>query len=477
MISSVKLYKVIALGSFLILLSVQFFLVYNTYKLKDEHFFFQEKNVINDFYSRSIRNDKVFPGAQNIIDKYIYANMPKLESLYNAQPKAFDVYKQKVCDSMFKELRTKSVMNTLFHEIVKTNQLNKNLQYQSLIQSISITFSGQKYIPIYQKGKIYPFIDKDLQTSAGIPIAGTLKSLTNQNLITSVNVSSPSDHSYQISFALFVDTPDRYLAILKLMEPTFFLSLFSILVVVLIYFFTFRNWINQKKFADMTLDFVHRIRHEFHTPLATIIIANKNLQNEKIVEKKDSIKPLTSIIERQSARLKSLFDSVLNLTSITESTLEKHEYELYTLLEEILVDYRLKIKDSKTEIQFLMDNENRIVYLDRFWFTTMVFNIFDNGIKYNQSSIKIIRIEVKTLKKNIEIHISDNGIGISSKSLSRIFDKFYREDKLKTEKGLGLGLYYTKQAVNAHGWQMEVKRKELTGSEFIIYIPVEPQNN
>ena len=58
-----------------------------------------------------------------------------------------------------------------------------------------------------------------------------------------------------------------------------------------------------------------------------------------------------------------------------------------------------------------------------------------------------------------------------------IFEKFYRNNtsNLKEVSGLGLGLFYTKQCVNAHGWQMEVKSKEGVGSEFIILIPIEKQ--
>ena len=470
--SSIVFYKVVAFISFLILLIVQSFLVYNTYKLKDEHFYFKEKGIINNLYSKSIRNDKVFPGGQAIIDKYIYSNMSQLERLYHNDPAEFAVYKQKVCDSIFRELRQKSNMDSLFMAIVNSNHLNRNLKYKSIIESMSITFSGNNYIPLYQKGENYRYLNSSFQAPEGVEIDGSLSSLSPQGLVTFLNVTSANDHSYQISFALYADVPNRYLAVLKLMTPTFLLSLFSILSIILIYFITFRNWIRQKKFADREADFANSIRHEFHTPLTAIMIANKSLQNEKILERKENIPPLTGIIQRQSERLLSLFIRVFDPKSLDESLLEKKEYSLYDLMEKILVDYHMKIMNDNIQIEFQKFSENRKVLLDKFWFTTMLLNIFDNAIKYNNNKVKKIKIEVLRENKNIEIHISDNGIGISSKISGHIFEKFYRQKNLKDENGLGLGLYYAKQCVNIHKWQMGVKSEEGNGSEFIIYIPV-----
>lgn len=475
--STIRLYKNIALASFIILISVQFFLVYNTYKLKDEHFFSVEKNVINDSYSKSIRNDKVYPGGQKIIDGFVNNDMAMLETLYKTDTAQFAIAKQKMCDSIFSELRHKSNMDSLFKAIVSNDKLKHNLKYLLTIEALSITFSNNHYISLYQKGVDYPLINTAMQVPAGIRIDGSLDMPSKQNQVTFLNVSSPADHSYQISFSLYVDSSNRYLSILFLMMPTFALSLFSILAVVLIYFFTFKNWLKQKKLVEMKSDFANSITHEFHTPLATIMIANKNLQNSKVLERKENIQPLTSIIDRQSQRLQTLFSRVLDVTVMNESTLQKKEYRLNDLLDEVLLDYRLQLPDKNIEIDFFKSLENPEVRLDRFWFTTMLFNIFENAIKYNDSDVKTIEVSTMIKKKNIEIHISDNGIGMSPKTVDLIFEKFYRNHTVNKNEspanGLGLGLFYTRQCIKAHGWQIEVISKEKKGSEFIIFMPAE----
>jgi two-component system phosphate regulon sensor histidine kinase PhoR len=228
----------------------------------------------------------------------------------------------------------------------------------------------------------------------------------------------------------------------------------------------------------MHSDFVNSITHEFHTPLATIIIANKNLQNDKINAHKESILPLTKIIERQSLRLKTLFARVLDITTMNKFTLNKKVFVLGDLLEEILLDYRLMVSDTNIEFVFNKKDDNQKLLLDRFWFTTMLFNIFENAIKYNNSTVKKIEVTLSDNKDTLEIKIQDNGVGMSSGVIKHIFDKFYRDTKnqVKDANGLGLGLFYTRQGIQAHGWKLKVESKDKEGSTFIIIIPKEQLN-
>jgi len=470
---SIIIYRVIAIICFLILLIVQYFLVYNTYKLKDQRYFISTRGIINDDYTRSVSNDKVYPGAQSIIDKYIYNNMSRLELLHKKSAGEFRDLGDKVCDSIFTQLRKHSNMDSLFAEIVKQNKLGHDLEYSLIVTSIGVNFSNNHYLPLFKIGDQNPYLSQKIQSPSGIQIAGNLKKINEQNMVTSIYVSSPLDHSYRIGFSLYVDTPNRYIAVLKQMIPMLTLAVFSILLVVIIYFFTFKNWLKQKKLAEMQSDFVNSITHELHTPLATIIIANKNLQNDKINSRKENILPLTKIIERQSQRLKTLFERVLDITTMNKFTLNKKEYILDNLLDDVLLDYRLMLSDNNIEFVFNKNNDERKVFLDRFWFTTMLFNIFENAIKYNCSTVKKVEVTLSDTKHSTEIRIKDNGLGMPDATISHIFEKFYRDTaiEMKDTNGLGLGLFYTRQSIDAHGWNLKVESKEKVGSTFIIIIP------
>jgi two-component system phosphate regulon sensor histidine kinase PhoR len=364
-------------------------------------------------------------------------------------------------------------MDDVFARILKENHLKHDLQYRLVIKTLSITFSGSNYIILFQNGHQLPLLDSSYILPEGASIDGRLQTLNMQNQVTSLTVSAPTAYSYQITFELYVDSPNRAWAILNLMKPTFALSFFSLLAVMIIYFFTFRNWLRQKKLAEMKSDFVNSITHEFHTPLATIMVANKSLQNEKIIEKKENIAPLTDIISRQTGRLKTIFSQVLDITVMNNATLKKESYYLGKLLEEILLDYRLTLGNKNVEIKLDKIPEDYLILLDKFWFTTTVLNLFENAIKYNSSPVKKIRIRAQQDKKMIQLSIADNGIGMSQKTIHHIFEKFYRSKNKSTEdvNGLGLGLFYVRQSVRAHGWTLDVESKEGEGTEFIIMMP------
>lgn len=467
------IYRVIAIISFLILLIVQYFLIFNTYNLKNERYFIAARDILNDAYTRSVTNDKVYPGAQKIIDKYIYNNISNLNALSVQSSKKFEDLGNKVCDSIFTQLRLNSNMDSLFTQIIQQNKLGNDLQYSLIVTYLGLNFSGNNYITIFSPNNKNPYLTQKIQTAFGVKIDGKLKNINAQNLTTSIYVSSPANNSYKIGFAFFVDTPHRYIAVFKQMLPMLFLSVFSILLVILIYFFTFKNWLKQKKLADMHSDFVNSITHEFHTPLATIMIANKNLQTDKISAHRENILPLTKIIERQSQRLKTLFARVLDITTMNQFTLNKKEVLIGDLLDEILLDYRLMVSETNIEFVFSKNDNHTKILLDRFWFTTMLFNIFENGIKYNNSPIKKIEVNLFDHKDITEIRVKDNGVGMPNDTIKHIFEKFYRETnpQVKDANGLGLGLFYTRQGIHAHGWRLKVESKEKEGSTFIIIIP------
>jgi two-component system phosphate regulon sensor histidine kinase PhoR len=453
---------------------VQFFLIYNTYKLKDEHFFLAERQVINDEYSQSIRNDKVFPGGAAIIDKYINSNIHQLEYLHTKAPERFELFKQVLCDSILKELIAKNNIDSLLAELNKKHNFTNPIQYSLTLDLLDVAFESNKYITLYSAHQLYPYLDLGRQNKKGFIIGGNLKNLYLQDRASNITVSSPLAYSYRTSFSLYLDTPDRTIAIIKEMMPTFLLSLGSILAVVILFYITFKNWVRQKKIADMKSDFVNSITHEFNTPLTAIIVANKNLQNGNVIEDKVKIYSLTEVIKRQTHRLQNLVGQVLNVTTMNHLQLDKQPFALHYLLNDILLDYRLKLTDPSICLTLNTDAENDHVMLDVFWLTTMLTNLFDNAIKYNPGPQKNIVVSTYNKNGHIILRVGDNGIGMKKEVLKHSFDKFYREaGQLKDSHGLGLGLYYVKCCVSAHDWKIDVETDPGKGTVFFIFIPLE----
>jgi two-component system, OmpR family, phosphate regulon sensor histidine kinase PhoR len=463
----------IAILSFLILSSVQFFLLYNTYELKNDHFYLAEQSVLNTDYSKVVANDKVMPGGQRIMDRYLVGDMALLEQTWNQDRKAFDVLAQKICDSAFLALRKGNNMDSLLAQWMTENHLNKNLEYVLLVERVDIAFEPNKYINLYDRGRQYPLIDPAIQTKHGIRIGGSLQEIAGRNMVSFYAVGSPAGHSTRVEFSFHVDIRNRQATIFWLMMPTFLLSLFSVLSVVLLFFITFRNWMRQKKLSEMKSDFINSITHEFHTPLSAIIVANKTMQSEKVISTREKVQPLTEVIQRQAERLRTLISQVLDITTMNRISLSREEFAIHNQLEEILLDYRLKLNGTNVGLNLQKDAEKDIVRADRFWFTTIILNILDNAVKYNQHAWKDIRVSTFDDKKSMYVIIRDNGIGMTDEIKKHVFEKFYRSMHSGSDsvKGLGLGLFYVKQAVDAHNWEIDITSVQGEGSTFTITIP------
>lgn len=467
--SLINRYKAISFISLLVLLGVQFFLLYNTYKLQNEHYYLTEKPFITEEYGKAILNDKLFPGGEVILDKEINSNMQQLEKLYKEDHKRFDSMRKSVAKASMLQLEKANNFDSLLNRIENKYSIKKNLAYALTVDNISVTFDGIKVVPLYDKRKDqYEHLAADNSAYIG----GSLKNINPQNQLVNLTVSSPTPYSYRITFNLYVDTPNRQWLIIKQTLPTFLLSAVSIIFIVVLFYLTFRNWVKQKNIADMKSDFVNSITHEFHTPLAAIIVANKNLQVDRVAGDKDKVVSLTKVIARQSERLKSLFDQVLNVTSMQHLQLVKEKHSLRLLLDEILLDYRLKLTDPNVKINITDKAEDDNITVDTFWLTTMLNNIFDNAIRYNQNNFKEICVSTYNEKRKLLLVIEDNGIGMDGETTKHVFDKFYRHsDVLKNTKGLGLGLYYVKQCVAAHHWDIYIESKPQQGSKFVITMP------
>lgn len=452
-----SVHTLIAIASLLALSYVQFFLLYNTYELKNEHYFFAEKGIITNEYLAAIKNDKVMPGGAAILDKYVMGNMQRLEDVYNHDPAAFHQLGRRVCDSAFHGLRLASNIDSLLNAILRRTHLDRKLRYASTIESVEIAFQQNRYIPLYEEP---------------VRISGTLQDLQPLNLAKNITVSSANDHSYRVSFSLYIDTYDRKSTILRLMMPTFLLSLLSVASVVLLYFVTFRNWLRQKKLSEMKSDFINSITHEFHTPLSAIIVANRTMQNEKIVANKENLLPLTEVVHRQAERLKTLISQTLQITSMNRLTLRQEDLSVHHLLDELLLDYSLKTAESNVTLTLHKNAQRDTVFLDPFWFTTIILNIFDNAVKYNHREPKEIIVTTFSDRKALHLTIEDNGIGMTREVQKHIFEKFYRDTKQvqSRAKGLGLGLFYVKLAVDSHHWKINVKSTPEEGSIFTISI-------
>ncbi len=215
-------------------------------------------------------------------------------------------------------------------------------------------------------------------------------------------------------------------------------------------------------------NFLSNVSHELRTPLTSIMGFAELLIEENVTKEQ---KHKLEIIMRNSKRLHGLIKSLLDTTLIESKNLQLNFQTLpvYEIASQVAEDMgtfaSLKNLPIRIEIP-----RNLIVKGDRERLMQVFSNIVDNAIKFTISGE--IRIRAENEDEHVHIKISDTGIGIPEDKLERIFDRLYQIDASKTRRygGAGLGMWISKNIVEAHGGKIWAESKN-RGSTFHILLP------
>ena len=253
----------------------------------------------------------------------------------------------------------------------------------------------------------------------------------------------------------------------------FWLALSGILVLVLlIYVYSIFTILQQKKYSELQRDFINNMTHEFKTPLSSILIASNYLYKQDKIRSDEKLGKYTGIIIDQSNKLNSHIEKVLNIAKSDDAplALEKKNIQVLPLIKNVIENIRLKYETLEVHLEF--PSEEKEIYADEFHFTNLVYNVIDNSIKYCERTPEII-IRLLDEERGLRLEFSDNGIGISKKKISFIFDKFYRIPNARSNEvnGFGLGLYYVKKICLLHHWKINAQNNESSGITVYLQIP------
>jgi signal transduction histidine kinase len=121
--------------------------------------------------------------------------------------------------------------------------------------------------------------------------------------------------------------------------------------------------------------------------------------------------------------------------------------------------------------KFINSDKKLAIEADEVMIKQLLGILLENAAKYTTSDKKIT-IKVKKTSENVKLSITDNGIGIKEADLPHIFDRFWRAETSRHQKGLGLGLSLANTIVNLHNGKIEVQSKVGKGSTFEITLPL-----
>ncbi len=213
--------------------------------------------------------------------------------------------------------------------------------------------------------------------------------------------------------------------------------------------------------------FLADVSHELRTPLTTI---RGNVDLMRHMEETDS--EILDVVQDELMRMTRLVDDLLLLARADSGGLpiQREPVEL----DNIFLDVYRQVKSIGQPVEVILKEVDQVCVLgDKDRLKQLILNLVDNALKYTPDG-GTVTLSLFKSDGQVEIDISDTGMGIPPEDLPRIFDRFYRVDKARSRKlgGSGLGLSIAQWIARAHGGDVNVTSTVGQGSTFRITLPV-----
>ncbi|HEX8917375.1 MAG TPA: ATP-binding protein, partial [Chloroflexota bacterium] len=222
-------------------------------------------------------------------------------------------------------------------------------------------------------------------------------------------------------------------------------------------------------------EFLSLVSHELRTPITSIKgyaqLLQRRARNENVPPQ---IALAYSTIERQAVRMQELIDTLLDMTRLDADRLrlDRRNVDICSLVSRCVE--MLKIVSEAHVLSADMPENPVIVSGDERRLEQVVMNLLTNAIRYSPEGGHV-RVSVRTLDDSVTITVADQGIGIATDALDRVFERFFRAADVPQSTGLGIGLYITRGIVERHGGHISVQSTVGQGSEFTVTLPREPR--
>lgn len=235
----------------------------------------------------------------------------------------------------------------------------------------------------------------------------------------------------------------------------------------------------EKEMQKMKTEFVSVAAHQLRTPLSAIKWSLNMLLEGDTGEFNSQQKEFLEKTYRSNERMIHLINDLLNVTRIEEGryVYERERVNMVELAEAVMEDREDEIQKKNIDFVFNKPSLKNIpeISVDKEKIKIVLENLLDNAIKYTPENEKVeFTIEHNKKKEEIKVTVRDNGVGIPKKEQNEIFSKFSRGENVKRmdTEGSGLGLFITKNIVEAHDGAIWFESEEGEGTTFYFSLPV-----
>jgi two-component system phosphate regulon sensor histidine kinase PhoR len=232
-----------------------------------------------------------------------------------------------------------------------------------------------------------------------------------------------------------------------------------------------------RRLESLRRDFVANVSHELRTPVTAVLSAAETLD---LALEKDPVgaRKFLGIIERNASRLQGLIEDLLDLSRIEsrELRLRPERFGFESFAAHLVGLFRERADKKKIALKLECPSALEME-CDRRALEQVLTNLVDNAVKYCAEGCSIT-IFAERLEKATRVRVTDDGPGIETKHIGRLFERFYRVDAGRSREmgGTGLGLSICKHLVEAMGGSIEVKSTVGQGTTFELKIPDSTKN-
>ncbi|MEC8768037.1 MAG: HAMP domain-containing sensor histidine kinase [Actinomycetota bacterium] len=233
----------------------------------------------------------------------------------------------------------------------------------------------------------------------------------------------------------------------------------------------------QERLESVRRDFISNISHELKTPIGAIALLTETLLGEPDT---DLVQKFAPNILQETERLSETIDDLLSLSRIEHGSTDSfNQIDLLKCIEQAID--RVNTFAKQNEVTVLTSFPPAPVHLfgDELQLTSAFYNILENSVKYKRINQGNVHLTVQQFDDFIEVEISDNGIGIPTKDLDRVFERFYCVDRSHSGSGVGLGLAIVRHVIVNHEGVIRIESTEGVGTTFFIQFPtnfIEPRS-
>ncbi len=210
--------------------------------------------------------------------------------------------------------------------------------------------------------------------------------------------------------------------------------------------------------------------HELRTPLTSISGHARMLDEWALEKDRETARRSVHIIRREAGRMRGLIEALLTLTRGDEGApMEVGRHDLGAVAKEA-AETAKAAAEGRVSVEFVAPEQGVMATFDRERVLQVASILLDNAVKYTPDGGSVT-VGVKEREGEVGLAVSDTGVGIPEDQLPLVFERFYRADVARAERGVGLGLSIARQIAEAHGGTIEARSMVGAGSTFVLLLP------